>query len=128
MGGIAQRMAPDEIGEHLKRYSREPFVEELTSLLACKPDENSIKKFAKRWPDRWAQTITQFARLAGYTEKVIGLDITNNYYLTLKQSSDLELNAQYIKLKQQLEAIDITPVAEPDPTVNITQSLPASIK
>lgn len=77
-----------KIRQALFSYSRGPFLEVLATAMACEPTPESIQAFANKSPDRYAQYITQMARLWGFTEK---LEIQNNINVSITQMSDMQL-------------------------------------
>jgi hypothetical protein len=109
----------DEILRDIERLSRKPFVDVLSNIIAAKPSLDELRVWAKKTPDRWAQSAAIFARCAGYTEKT---EITNNFnILTIEKSSDAELWRNLIVLAKSLgldlktitqQCIDVTPNAE----------------
>jgi hypothetical protein len=60
-----RRASRDEILAQLEASSRSPFRELAADFLHAKPDIESIRAAAKKSPDRYAQGLTQAARLAG---------------------------------------------------------------
>ena len=102
------RMTEEELKTYLDHYSREPFKKMLVPALANQPDPGKIKVFANKSPDRYAQYLTQIAKLGGYNEK-LELDLT---FKPLNQLADSELRTMIRDLTRQLrefEAIDVTP-------------------
>lgn len=54
----------------LDDMSRAPFRDALADLLAARPDHESLADFARKHPDRWAQSVAIFARGAGYSDRI----------------------------------------------------------
>ena len=96
------RMTEDELKTHLDHYSREPFKKMLLPALANQPDPKKIKVFANKTPDRYAQYLTQIAKLAGYSSEKIEVD----HYVNLSLVSDSELRSMLIDLRNKLDAIE----------------------
>ena len=80
----------EEIQRQMEKLQREPFQHLLARMMACAPDEEAIAAQAKKYPDRWAQTVTQMAKLAGYSDK---LELGGE--LKVGKMSDAELEHQY---------------------------------
>lgn len=92
-----------EIEEQLANLDREPFRELLNECLRAFPDCEDMKEFFAKYPDRAAQTITQLARLAGYTEKT---EVThNNVFLAVKAMSDSELAIRLQNMGLDMKAL-----------------------
>lgn len=116
----SRRAEQERIRSLLFSYSREPFLEVLAEGLGCKPDPESLHRFANRFPDRWAQYIAIMARLFGFTEK---LEIANSLTINIQQMSDSQLleKAQQLGLSQEvvegsfteIEATEVEPGDEP---------------
>lgn len=89
-------------------YSRKPFIEILSHLAKCAPDEKELQIFANQYPDRWANAVSTFARLSGYHEK---LEIKGNIFLQINNMGDAELMQHLEEINSKLidlEAEDIT--------------------
>jgi hypothetical protein len=102
------KIDPTELERAMASYSRDPFRKALTDYLQGNPSLDDIKSFAKKYPDRHAQSVAIFARLSGYHEKV-QVDIDNNIHVWIKNASDSELLAKVAELESQLRTIDVTP-------------------
>ena len=89
----------------LMNMSRQPFRDLLAMILGCPPDEESLRAYAKRCPDRWGQLAAIFARLTGFTEKI---QVETNFATTVQQMSDMELMQKLADLEKQLKEIGIT--------------------
>ena len=104
------KLSSSEIADHLDRLSRQPFSDVLVSLLASQPTPNQIKKWASKYIDRWMQSVSMAAKLAGYNEKIE----VNNTFISIKNISDMELNERIARIEQQLSnTVDITPSPTP---------------
>lgn len=95
---VERPIRPDDLYPHLTALQREPFQEVLALCLACRPTEADLRKFSALYPDRWANAISIFARLSGYTEKV---EINQNTNITVRvaQMSDSELAAELDRIR-----------------------------
>jgi len=102
MARKALRMTEDELKDYLDHYSREPFKKMLVPALANQPDPGKIKVFANKTPDRYAQYLTQIAKLAGYSSEKIEVD----HYVNLSLISDSELRSMLIDLRNKLDATE----------------------
>lgn len=85
--------------------SRNPFIEILAAGLLNSPSNKAVKKLADKSPDRYAQYITQMAKLSGYSEKIE----VEQSKVNLKQLAMSELRSLLSDLSSQLKAIDVTP-------------------
>lgn len=54
----------------LVRFDRGGFRKELARLLDIKPSNEALQEFADKYPDKWAQTLTMLAGLAGFHAKL----------------------------------------------------------
>jgi hypothetical protein len=78
----------NEIRAHLTDLNRDPFMDVLAKLLHCAPDEATLTAFADEHPDRWANAISQFAKMSGFHDK---MEITNNVNVLIGQMGDAQL-------------------------------------
>lgn len=102
-------LSPDDIYDALTQLVRSPFRDVLTQLLSCAPTSDSIRDFADKHPDRWAQAIAIFGRLAGYNEHLtVTADITAIHRVSSMSDSDLEAA---IKALGASPIIDVKPVS-----------------
>jgi len=96
---IALRRAaldPKRIEYYMRKNSREPFLKALADFMECQPTPDSIKKFADKSPDRWAQAIAIMARLTGFSEK-IEVSQTITHVIAEKSDSDLLLELSRLR-------------------------------
>lgn len=74
-------MADDKytrIRESLDAYQRWAFQDKLAKLLAVEYDPEALAVYANRYPDKHAQAVVQYARLAGFSEApVINVSIVS---------------------------------------------------
>lgn len=96
----ASKLDPDAILGHLQVLSANPFQETLSRVLAAEPDPDSMKKWAERSPDRWAQCVAIFARLSGYSDKTI--NVRGQIDVRIHEMSDAECK---VELARQLKAL-----------------------
>ena len=97
------RQTAEEIREHLNNYRRDPFQNELSKLLSNSPNPSSIKAFANKSPDRWAQSIAIMAKCAGFHER-LEVDIK---FKPLTALADSELRNMLQELNRKLDRIEI---------------------
>jgi hypothetical protein len=87
----------------LRTYSRDPFRKALAQWLKNGPSEDAILAQATKHPERWAQGLTMLGRLSGYTEK-LEVDVAGEIH-HLHQLSDLELEAELVRLQARLDQL-----------------------
>lgn len=83
------RPSGDEILAKLRTFDRDPFAVQLAQLLDCAPTAKAIRKFANKYPDRWAQAVSIFSGLNGYSAKTEV--INNNLFMVVGKLSDAEI-------------------------------------
>jgi hypothetical protein len=93
----------DEVLKSIQALDREPFKKVLADLLECMPDNESIKAFAKRFPDRYLSCLKSAAQLGGYQNEP---DTQNNYFIQINNISDAEVLERRKEVQRQLEALD----------------------
>jgi hypothetical protein len=93
-----------DLVEKANMLSREPFREVLADLLHCKPDLESLKEYANRSPDRWAQAVAIFSRISGYQDKQV-IEHEHNFYVHLREMSDAELKLEVSKRFREMGEI-----------------------
>jgi hypothetical protein len=62
---------------YLGSMSRVPFRKVLAELVGAKPTPEAVRRFADKYPDRWAQAVSIMAGLAGYERGVVELNLFN---------------------------------------------------
>ena len=90
----------EKIETEIQNLCRLPFRAELSRLLGCQPDDESIQTFAKKHVDRFYQSIAIMGRLAGFSDK---LEVEGNLNMKIKEMSDMELRAEYEKTRNELK-------------------------
>jgi hypothetical protein len=90
----------EQMEADIMNLCRSPFRTELSRILGCRPDEESIMAFAKRQPDRYFQAVAILGRLAGFSDK---LEVEGNLNMKIKAMSDMDLRAEYEKLRSELK-------------------------
>lgn len=95
-----QRAALAETLRYLGSMSRTPFRKVLGELLECKPTPEAVRRFADKYPDRWAQAVSMMAGLSGFDRGVVEVNVFN-----VKGLSDVDLMARYAELQRQLAAL-----------------------
>lgn len=93
------RPSPQHLKQEVDRLERQPFARVLSNFLACEPNAKAIRLAAKRSPDRWVQSLTQLARLAGYHDK-LELDVELSRVTDL---SDAELETRITRVLANAE-------------------------
>ena len=72
----------------LSRADTLPMIEQLATLIGCAPSADAITEWSAHYPDRWANAVSVFAKLSGYTEKrEVAIGVT----LDLTRLSDSQL-------------------------------------
>lgn len=116
--------------------SREPFRALLAELIEAKPTKDNVRIFAEKYPDRWAQAVTQVAKLAGYSERI---DVHASGLAGLVQEllglsdADLYARAQEHGAARSLDALPpkglaAGPTDAPAPPENHSTNGPASVQ
>ena len=99
------------LGEQFRAYSRQPFIDILSFLMSCPPNETRLREFADQYPDRWANACKTFATLSGYHDK---LEITGNIAIEVHNMGDAQLLAKLDEIEGKLKSIgkveDLKPV------------------
>ncbi len=108
---------PRRIEAKLQDLSRQPFQEILATLLKTKPDVKSLRKFARDFPDRWAQAVAIFSRISGYADKSV---VEHNFYHWLVELSDAELQSIHEDYSKVIEG-EVLPSL---PQASLDQALP----
>ena len=98
-----REISPVDVAAEITVLMREPFQRALASMMQCAPDPDSIKNFAKKSPDRWAQAVSQLARLAGYHDE----SVPNINVLLIGQLSDADLMKRLSNLRNPLKGSDL---------------------
>ena len=98
---------PRPTAEHLKtevdKLSRAPFGAALARFMSCEPSPKAIRLAAKRSPDRWVQSLTQLARLAGYHDKLeLDLELTR-----VADLSDSELDSRIARVLREQSSLTV---------------------
>lgn len=94
---------PIDLLSRLSNYDRSVFMEMLAEALHEKPTPSAIKAFADKQPDRFAQYVTQIAKLSGFNDK-LEVDIGFKAILQLSDAEKLALIKQY-----EAQQIDVSP-------------------
>lgn len=125
---VRPQFTVEELREQFKVYSREPFIEVLSFMMRCAPDQKSMEAFAREYPDRWASAIRTFSRLAGYHDK---LDISHNIAVDISQMGDAQLLQKLEEVRAQLAALPAqsaqVPMIEAEPMESIDQDGDSSV-
>lgn len=70
-------------------------------MLEHSPDDDALKRFSSRHPDRWAHTVSLLAKLAGYSDKEAG-KIADNILIQINNLGDAELEEMLQGMQQRL--------------------------
>jgi hypothetical protein len=108
----AQEAAAAETLAETAALSRAPFRRILSRYIQAAPDLEALAAQAERFPDCWAQGLAMAGRLAGYSEK-LEIDGSVDIIHRLHQLSDMELEAEILRLQAQLDALPRGPRALP---------------
>ena len=104
------------LNAEIQNLSKAPFRQILAEMLGCKPDPESLKEFANKAPDRWAQAVIIMAKNAGYESKTT---VEHNFSIVIGQMSDSQLFAELRKTEEDLKTLMHTqPVLEHQPTTS----------
>jgi len=104
----------EKIRTEIYRLSRDPFRDVLSFFIASAPSPQAIRKQAQRFPDRWAQSITQLANLSGYSQLNTNLDISLS--ASISHMSDAEIDKRIDEIQTapprhvEQEVIDVAPI------------------
>jgi hypothetical protein len=98
----------DEILDQLNRLSRDPFQQWTAEIIGALPTKEDMQAYFKKYPDRAAQTLTQVAKLSGYSEKT-QINQTN-IFAVVANASDAELMARLAKALEAIEQRKTEPV------------------
>lgn len=105
-------LSVEEIHKNIQNLSRGPFQTILTEFLGAQPTLENMQAFADRAPDKWAQTIGMFAKLAGYKDEI---EVNQNINVQISSMSDSELMDRVRELEEiESGTIDITPDSTED--------------
>lgn len=89
----------DELRSQLALYDRRPFLDLLAEWLECSPDPEAIKKFAEKYPDRYAGAIRQLAQIGGFTEK---REVSVDVHMNIRHMSDSQIEDRLQDLNKAL--------------------------
>ena len=95
----------------LSRADTLPMIEQLATLIGCAPSPDAISEWSAHYPDRWANAVSVFAKLSGYTEKrEVAIGVT----LDLTRLSDSQLEQ---RIADQVAKLGLLPVKVVDAEV-----------
>jgi len=94
----------DQLRAQLSLYDRRPFLDLLAEWLECSPDPEDIKKFASKYPDRYAGAIRQLAQIGGFTEK---REVSVDVHVNIRTLSDSQLEDRLKQLTGELKIPEI---------------------
>lgn len=110
----------DDLRSALRRYDRSPFLDLLAAWMECAPTVEDVLSLAAKKPDVWARSLTDLAKMGGFTEKQ---EVIHSH--RLDQMSDSQLEDQMrkvaasmgITLPKQFTHLIEADTEENDPTV-----------
>ena len=97
------KMPGDQIALELEVLSREPFLDILGKLLEAAPDAETVRIFSEKRPDRFAQAVAIFGRLAGFHDK---LQIDASVAIDISRMSDAELMDQLAETEARYKVLN----------------------
>jgi hypothetical protein len=98
---------PQELRRHIDLLARSPFRDALTEAFIGKPDVESIKEFANKYPDRWAQMISILSKISGYTPE---LKIDADIETSVKTLSLADVINRMKDAEAELEGLEGLPI------------------
>jgi len=99
-----EKLSKEQIERMLGEFARSPFRSILATLLECELTADDIKDFARKWPDRYASAVTQFARLSGFHER---LQVDASLSTQIHNLSDSQLPAKLAELDNEMKKMGI---------------------
>lgn len=91
-----------EIRDKIEVLNTEPFKDALAMFIGCSPTQSSIREFANKHPDKWANAILNISKLAGYS----GASTEINIYTQINNLSDADLQQQLLEVEDKMKIID----------------------
>ena len=79
-----------KLHHQLSQYDRTPFLDLLSEWLQQSPSAEALAEFAERYPDKYVTAMASLARISGYTEKTVSLNLDVTMDLTQLSDSQLE--------------------------------------
>lgn len=101
-----QLAAAELVGRQLAAMSRQPFRDLLREMIGAAPTPEAIRRFADKYPDRWAQATSILAGLAGYERGIVEVNVFH-----IKGLSDADLMRRLDEVEAALAAA--SPRAKP---------------
>lgn len=102
--------------ETINRLSRSTFRKVLAELVEGAPTIEAVKRFADKYPDRWAQAVSIMGGLAGYERGVVEINVYNVQGLSdadlMRRLEDVTKGlreAGAVKLPSG-DVVDVTPI------------------
>lgn len=88
----------EDIEQELESLSRAPFRRILKDFLGFAPSPDALRKFAEKYPDRWANALSTLSQLGGYKKDVTE---TNNIIM-IGHMDDSALRRRMAELESKL--------------------------
>lgn len=107
-------LEPTILEQQILNLHRTPFRQELARVLGCHPDEEALRAFAVKSPDRFYQAVAILGKLAGFSDPK-NITVENNFFLQIQQLSDAQLQLEVQKSLQALQPKPLEVVHERDP-------------
>ncbi len=102
--GHPVRIPESSISAALHARSREPFTDVLAALIGALPDPKAMQFFANRYPNKWAQAVAIFAKLAGYHDK---MEVKGIIAVNVSMMSDSQLLEKLSENERQMAEISV---------------------
>lgn len=107
---IPPRTDPLAVRKHLEEQvgnlSRDPFKQVLAHFIAAEPTIEAIAEFAEANPDKWAKSLSELAKSAGYLDKRVE---EHNFNFNFVNKSDAEL---YADLQNIMPGVDLRTIIQ----------------
>ncbi len=100
----------NEVRSELRRFSREPFMDILATLIHSAPTPEVLQLWAAKHPDKWAAAISTMARVSGFHDK---LEIETNINIKIESMGDAELNQLIIDLQGDIIEVKLDQDLDP---------------
>jgi hypothetical protein len=112
--------ALDMTMRYLVGMNRSPFRRVLAELLECKPTPEAMRRFADKYPDRWAQAVSIMGGLSGFERGIVEVNVFN-----IKGMSDSELMKRLEQVRDEVRAITGRPPAGEVVDAEVVEPAPA---
>ena len=103
----------------MSQYDRSPFLDLLSEWLQASPSTEALAEFAERYPDKYITAMASLARISGYTEKTVSLNVDMTIDLTQLSDSQLEDRLRELQARATPARVGKRPTPK---TIDITPS------